>query len=167
MFETVLPPVILALGSNLGDRMGYLRAAVAALAPQVMVGCLSPVYESTPMYVTDQPRFLNMALQATTHLMPAALLNLIKDIESNVGRQPGQRFGPRVVDIDIIFYGKQTVKAVDLEIPHPRMTERRFVLQPICDIAPDFYHVGVGQSVQALLAALPEDASFWRYAERL
>ncbi len=148
--------VFLALGGNQGDRGAALDRAVAALAPAVRVLRLSPVYETAPMYVTDQPAFLNMALEAETDLPPADLLRALKAVEAALGRAPGGvRFGPRPIDIDILFYGDLVLAEPDLEIPHPRMAERAFVLAPLADIAPHLRHPALGLTVAELLARAP------------
>jgi 2-amino-4-hydroxy-6-hydroxymethyldihydropteridine diphosphokinase len=150
--------IALALGSNLGDRLASLQAAVKALSPYVSVTAVSPVYETAAAYVTDQPAFLNAALIGTTTLEPLALLWMLKDIESEVGRTPTFRFGPRVIDIDIILYGDAVLTTPELTIPHLHMAERDFVLIPLNDIAPDWKHPRNGKTVSELRAALPESS---------
>lgn len=159
--------VCLALGSNLGDRLAALRAAKEALAPLMAVTATSPVYETAPAYALDQPRFLNAALRGTTTLDPRTLLINLKDIEREIGRRPTFRYGPRVIDIDILFYGDRQIHTTDLTIPHLLMAERIFVLKPLADIAGDWVHPGLGQTVEALCAALPNQDEALRTDERL
>ena len=155
--------IFLALGSNLGDRAANLEAAIAALAPDVEVLERSPVYESDPKYVTDQPPFLNMALRGRTGLDAAALLRRLKDIEAALGRKPTARYGPRVIDLDIVFYGDEIVETPDLVVPHPAMSERAFVLRPLADLAPDKRHPATGRTVRDMLDALARDDGLRRY----
>lgn len=139
--------VYLALGSNLGDRCANLRAAVAQLAACVAVEQVSSLYETAPAYVLDQPPFLNAALCGRTTLAPHALLRFLKQIERELGRTVGVRFGPRVIDIDILLYGSRVLASDALTIPHPRMAERPFVLVPLAEIAPLLVPPGWAQSV--------------------
>jgi 2-amino-4-hydroxy-6-hydroxymethyldihydropteridine diphosphokinase len=142
--------IYLALGSNLGDRRAHIAAAVARLAPAVAVERVSSLYETEPAYVLDQPRFLNAALRGRTALEPAALLTLLKRIERELGRSAGVRYGPRVIDLDILLYGDQALTTEVLTIPHPRMAERPFVLVPLAEIAPDLTPPGWTTTVGAL-----------------
>jgi 2-amino-4-hydroxy-6-hydroxymethyldihydropteridine diphosphokinase len=142
--------VYLALGSNLGDRAGQLRRTLGLLEPACSVTAVSPCYETEPAYVLDQPRFLNLVCRATTLLAPLALLHLLKRIEVQIGRTPGPRFGPRLVDLDILFYDDLILDTPELTIPHPRIAERAFVLVPLSDIAPELRHPMVGRDIAEL-----------------
>lgn len=149
--------IYLALGANLGDRMANLEQAIAMLAPAVSVLERSPVYDTDPKYVTDQPRFLNMVLAGETDLDAPSLLAFLKDIEARLGRKPGERFGPRPIDLDIVFFGGESIDLPDLTVPHPRLAERAFVLRPLADIAPSVTDPGTGITVAEMLDALGDD----------
>jgi 2-amino-4-hydroxy-6-hydroxymethyldihydropteridine diphosphokinase len=153
---TINPPSIiyLALGSNLGNRSDNLQAAIAALPPAVRVLALSPVYETPPWGLTDQPAFLNMALKGETTLAPVELLKFLKLLETKLGRQPAVRWGPRRIDMDILFYADLVFDTPELVLPHPRLHERAFVLAPLADLAPDLVHPVLGKPVRDLLSAL-------------
>lgn len=142
--------------------MGNLRAALTALGSIARLRTASAVYETAPLYVTDQPVFLNMAVLGETDLAPLPLLAEIKAMEDQLGRVPGMRFGPRLIDIDILYLGDAVLESDILTLPHPRMAERRFVLQPLADIAPDWRPPAGGPSVSEMLAALPADDSVRR-----
>ena len=147
--------VYLALGSNLGERRHNLEAALQALPPEVELSALSRLYETIPAYVTNQPLFLNMAVEGYTSLSPTGLLKHLQQIERSLGRERTLRFGPRTIDLDILFYDELILDVPGLTLPHPRMSERDFVLRPLADIAPNFVHPVLQRSVQELLAALP------------
>lgn len=157
-------PVYIALGSNLGDRSAQLAAAQARLSAIADIEKRSRIYETAPKYVTDQPAFLNMAILARTDLAPLALLAATQSIEKALGRIPGQRFGPRAIDLDILFYGNEAIDLPELTVPHPRIAERRFALQPLNDIAARFRHPVTGQSVSDMLAALPPEGDVILFA---
>ncbi len=151
----VTATVFLALGSNQGDRMANLRRAVRLLGRCAVVEQVSSVYETLPAYDHDQPRFLNMALRAITRQPPRVLLGCLKEIEREMGRVPSRRYGPRLIDLDILLYGDVVLDEPDLQIPHPRLSERPFVLQPLAELAPDLVPPGQAGSVRELLAAAP------------
>jgi 2-amino-4-hydroxy-6-hydroxymethyldihydropteridine diphosphokinase len=155
--------VLVALGSNVGDRLDHLRAAVAELQAAVRIVGASGIYETAPMYVADQAPFYNAALRARTDLAPLALLALLKRIEVSVGRNVRPRNGPREIDLDLVGYGALAYRfsagsMVRLQIPHPRTPERRFVLQPLSDVAPEFNLPGLGR-VSDLLLQTEEQAN--------
>ena len=153
--------VYLGLGSNLGQRDDNLGQAVELLAasPQMWLVRSSSIYETEPWGYTDQPCFLNCVVESQTTLAPAPLLELAKDVEQTVGRQQNFRWGPRLIDVDILLYGDQIVSIADpdLQIPHTRLTERAFVLTPLVEIAPQAHHPASGRPL-ALLAREVEGA---------
>ncbi|HEX9018506.1 MAG TPA: dihydropteroate synthase [Anaerolineaceae bacterium] len=144
--------VYLSLGTNLGMRAAHLRAALASLPPEVRVLRVSPVYETEPWGFSDQPAFLNQVVEAETRLAPLDLLAFLKSLETSLGRQLTFRYGPRVIDLDIIFYDEQVVEVEGLAIPHPRLAERAFVLVPLADLVPNLVHPRLGKTVHELLA---------------
>jgi 2-amino-4-hydroxy-6-hydroxymethyldihydropteridine diphosphokinase len=154
--------VYLALGSNLGDRRHNLEAALQALPPEVTVTAVSQLYETAPAYVLDQPAFLNLVVEAETALSPTELLAHLQRIEKGLGRERTLRYGPRLIDLDILFYEAQVLDLPGLTIPHPRLHERSFVLRPLADIARDFIHPILKRPIRALLAALPPDEGILR-----
>ena len=131
-----MPVVVLALGSNLGARLANLRAAGAMLEEAgVHLTSRSSVWETAPV-PADQPAFLNGAMVGETALTPLALLRLAKEIEHRLGRRPARRWGPRPIDIDLLFYGDETLDTAELTIPHPCIAERGFVLAPLAEVWP-------------------------------
>ena len=124
-------PILLGLGSNLGERFDNLTAAIEALSPEVTVRTISPTYETQPLYVTEQPEFLNLVVRGTTTLSPINLLALIKTIEAKIGRKRSIRFGPRIIDIDILFFNDLIVEKEGICIPHIHLHNRKFVLIPL------------------------------------
>ena len=141
----------LALGSNLGNRLANLKNAISNLTPQMDVKKKSPVYETPPWGHTDQPPFLNQCVMVETYLEPESLLPHLKRLETVLGREPTFENGPRVIDIDILFYDDLILNTPPLVIPHPRMHTRGFVLVPLNDIAPEMTHPVLGKPVNELL----------------
>ena len=146
----------LSLGSNLGDREGYLRAALGRLTTldRVSVTRVSSVYETAPVGLTNQPPFLNLVLELRTSLTPRELLSACQEMENALGRTRDRRWGPRTVDLDILIYGDLTCAEGDLQLPHPRMLDRQFVLVPLAEIAPALL---LADGHPAAESALPAD----------
>jgi 2-amino-4-hydroxy-6-hydroxymethyldihydropteridine diphosphokinase len=150
--------VYFSLGANIGDREANLRAAIERLsAPDLRVLRESPVYETEPVGAAGQRWFLNMVVEAETALFPLQLLARTGRVERELGRVRTVPNGPRTIDIDILLYGKAVVSTPRLEIPHPRMVERRFVLAPLADLAPGLRHPLTHQTVRQLLEAAPPE----------
>ncbi len=146
--------VYLGLGSNLGERRSNLSAAINALSPQVLPIQISPIYETEPWGYEDQPHFLNQVLEGHTRLAPGDLLTYLKRIERNLGREESFTYGPRVIDIDILYYDDLVLESPELTVPHPYLHERAFVLIPLADIAPDLIHPVLKKSVRELARGL-------------
>ena len=147
-------PIYIALGTNLGDRTENVGKAIRLLAPQVDVIAESPIYQTSPWGYEDQPDFLNQVLSVQTHLNPVDLLEYLQGIEVRIGRQPTFRYGPRVIDLDILFFADIIVDMPGLQIPHPRLHERAFVLVPLFDLNPDFRHPVMKATIRELLLNL-------------
>lgn len=139
--------VYLSLGSNLGDRRANLKRALRLLEDSVEIKKVSSIYDTEPVGVGEQPRFLNMVCRIDTDMSPMQLLSLVKGIEADMGRDLSLRDAPRVIDIDIIFHGDTIIVSPELTIPHPRMRERAFVLVPLTEIAPDLVHPATGERI--------------------
>ena len=146
--------IYLGLGSNLGDRDANLKHALGLLAPEVTVTKVSSVLETEPMYIEDQPKFLNLVCEATTELAPLQVLHKLQAVERECGRGEYTHNKPRPIDLDLLFYGDEMVKTSELTIPHPKIAERGFVLIPMAEIAPDFLHPTLGVSIAELRSRL-------------
>ena len=144
--------IYLALGSNLGDREANLGAGLKALSPQVKILRESPIYETAPWGYEEQEDFLNMVVEAETSLEPEALLAQLKAVEEAVGRTPTFRYGPREIDVDLLFYDDLVLETDELTIPHPHLHERAFVLVPLANLAPDLRHPTLGRMIKELVA---------------
>ncbi len=145
--------VYLGLGSNVGDRERMLEAALEALeAARVRIRRVSPVYETEPQDLREQAWFLNLVAEAETDLFPLQLLQTIGKIERQLGRRRTLPKGPRSIDIDILLYGNFVIDTPRLTVPHPRLAERRFVLAPLADLAPDLRHPVSRRTVREMLA---------------
>jgi 2-amino-4-hydroxy-6-hydroxymethyldihydropteridine diphosphokinase len=153
--------VFIALGTNLGDRLANLKVALAALAPQVRPDACSPVYETPPWGYSDQPRFFNQVVRAETDLAPRPLLAHLKQTETQVGRIPTFQNGPRVIDLDLLFYDDLVLESPRLAIPHPRLSGRPFVLVPLAELAPGLRHPVLGLSVKEMLARVDASEIAW------
>jgi 2-amino-4-hydroxy-6-hydroxymethyldihydropteridine diphosphokinase len=148
--------IYLGLGSNIGDREANLTDAIRRLgASDLRVTRVSPLYETEPVDYTDQRWFLNLVVEAETTLFPLMLLSRIAKIEGELGRVRTVPKGPRTIDIDILIYDRAIVRTATLEIPHPRMAERRFVLAPLSDLAPDLVHPVTRQTIRRMLESAP------------
>jgi len=145
----------LSLGSNIGDRERHLRDAIHQLRAHGRVISASSFYETEPVEVTDQAWFLNCAVALESNEAPAQLMTEILSIEKALGRERLQKKGPRTIDIDILLAGDEIVDTADLTIPHPEMAQRRFVLEPLAEIAPEARHPVLKETIRELLAALP------------
>ena len=147
-------PVFLALGTNLGDRESNLSRARELLSQRMKIIDASPIYITPPWGFEEQPDFLNQILQVQTEIAPRPLLRYLKKIESKMGRVKTFRNGPRLIDIDILFYGQRVIKSSKLSIPHPRLHERAFVLVPLNGLAPDFVHPVLNITVETMLSEI-------------
>jgi 2-amino-4-hydroxy-6-hydroxymethyldihydropteridine diphosphokinase len=147
------------MGSNLGSRLENCQQAMTYLEehPAITVLASSSFYETEPVGKTDQGWFLNAVVQVSTELEPEALLESLLEIETAMGRVRNEKWGPRIIDLDLLLYEDRILKAPRLEVPHPEMTQRRFVLAPLCELAAGHMHPLAKKTIQQLLSELPED----------
>ena len=154
-----MPVTYIGIGSNLGNREENCQKAIALLIEKnIKITKRSSLYETEPWGVKEQPRFINMALEIETNLEPGILLKTIKEIENSMGRLEGMRWGPRIIDLDILLYDDLILKTHDLEIPHPGIKDREFVLKPLSEIAPDKIHPILKKSIKTLLIEILESS---------
>jgi 2-amino-4-hydroxy-6-hydroxymethyldihydropteridine diphosphokinase len=159
--------VYIALGSNVGDRAAMLERAMAAMnSAGIRVSRQSSFYVTEPVDAPGQAWFLNAVVEAETSLLPLQLLHALLRIERELGRRRITPHGPRTIDLDILFYGSSVIRSKELQVPHPRLSERRFVLVPLAQIAPEFRHPVVHKSVTQLLAETPDrsEVRLWHAA---
>jgi 2-amino-4-hydroxy-6-hydroxymethyldihydropteridine diphosphokinase len=156
--------VYLSLGTNLGDREANLRAAIGALpGAGVELGRISSLYETEPVDYLDQPWFLNCVVEGETKLGALELLHALREIETRMGSKKEFAKGPRLLDIDILLYGNETIATAELQVPHPRMLERKFVLAPLAEIAPELRHPTWKGTVQELEKTTSDRSQIRKY----
>lgn len=148
--------IFIGLGTNLGERFENLARARSLMEEKVRLNAVSSVYETKPWGYLEQPDFLNQVVEGETDLTPTRLLNLLKRIEKKMGREKNFRNGPRLIDLDILLYGNRVVHTTRLNIPHPELVERAFVLVPLAELAPELVHPVEGKTVAELLAEAPD-----------
>lgn len=154
-------PAWLSLGSNLGDSLQQLATAIKLIGNEVElteVRRLSPVYRTQAWGNTEQPDFLNMAVELRTALPAAELMQALLAVERKMGRERLEKWGPRTIDIDLLFYRHETIEVPQLRVPHPLLHQRRFVLLPMNDLSPEFIHPVLGKSIAQLLADCPDQS---------
>jgi len=156
----------LGLGSNLGDKKDNCCKAIALLTKSCRVVRVSSLYCTEPTGYADQDDFINAVVEIETSLLPGELLNLCRSIEEELGRVRTVHWGPRTIDVDILLYGTDIIEAAELSIPHPLLHTRRFVLVPLCEIAPQAFHPGLRKSASGLLSGLRDDQRVTRCGEK-
>ncbi len=147
--------VYIGVGSNVGDRKANLNNASCKLSEFMIITNKSEVYETDPQYVLNQAKFFNAVLCGYTEFEPFDVLKKLKKLETSLGRVDGPRNGPRLIDLDLLYYGRRCISTDTLTVPHPRIQERYFVLRPLLDIAPNLKHPISGKTVKQLIRELP------------
>lgn len=150
----------IALGSNLGDRVAALHRAIGAIAatPGIEVTAVSSLCETAPVGKLDQPRFVNAVMAVETSLAPQELMSRLLAIEASMGRVRAERWGPRIIDLDLLTHGETVCQTPTLMLPHPRMRERHFVLVPLLEVSPDLHDPLTGEAYRDILSGLPQTA---------
>ncbi len=154
--------VFLGLGSNIGDRVQYLSDAVTKIGSIAKPMIMSSIYETEPVGMNDSNSFYNLAIEISTDKLPATLIQNLKDIEMTLGRTPSTHMKPREIDIDILLYSGFIYRDNNVEVPHPEMTHRRFVLEPLDEIAPQLVHPVLHQTIETLFARCPDTHTITR-----
>lgn len=157
--------IYLGLGSNLGERARNLENALMKIAELACIEKKSAIYETEPWGFIEQPNFLNQAVKAKTQLLPLELLSALKSIERTMGRTKSVKNGPRLIDVDILFYDNLVMKTDQLTIPHPFLTQRAFVLVPLNEIAPNYIHPVNGRRIKKFCESINR-RSVWRWEEK-
>lgn len=154
--------LVLSLGSNLGNRYAYIQQAILAINDAFdTVGAVAQYYETPPWGDTNQSRFINTAALLETDYNPLECINFLQNIETTLGRTKTHKWGPRAIDIDIVFYGNEQINNENLIVPHPHMHTRAFVLAPLCDIIPSYIHPILDQSMEAILTTIENDTKIF------
>jgi 2-amino-4-hydroxy-6-hydroxymethyldihydropteridine diphosphokinase len=146
--------IYIALGSNLGNRAANLAEAMNALRAVGAVCAQSQVYETAPLYLTEQPAYLNAVVKLETSLTAEQVLTALQEIENTAGRERGVRYGARILDLDILYYGNAVIETATLQVPHLLLAERAFVLYPLCDVAPNLKHPVTGKASTEMKTAV-------------
>ncbi len=158
--------IFVGLGSNLGDRRANIETALRLLGErQIRVARVSSLYETEPVGLRRQPDYYNAVCRLETGLLPEGTLAACLEVETAMGRVRASRWGPRVIDLDLLFYAGRVIQTLGLTIPHPRLAERRFVLEPLCELAPDFRDPSSGKRIRELLMECPDRSRVLRLGD--